>query len=308
MKLSQHLKNIFILLSILLGISEGAHAQSMYLRLRIDSLIYSALKSENSQVKLEQFEAKYPLVADWLAFGVLDPSSELEALPTIERVYKHPALWSIYTDVERQYSPDSLDSLFSKLGQGVDRLREAAPELRMPDTLATHVSGLQQSIIVTPGLVSIALDKYLGSSYSIYADYFSEYQRQSMNSQQIVRDALFGWIVSEKPKAREEVYTLRKELDYWGEIYLLLAKTLPSLNEAELFGFTTPQLIWLRKNEKNLVENANKRGEFDSPSPAISERYFRELGPDELLPPEAPRLIGHWLGWRLKGGKISKTK
>lgn len=268
--------------------------------LRLDSLYYAAATASNPQAEIARLVREDPANADWLAYRVLDPNAQEEhAAEVLLRMYRHPQLLRLYADTETAYSRGVADSIARSIIAAFDRLQQLEPTMAVPQYVGFHVSGLQQSVVALPDLVSVAIDKYIRPDYPIYVQFFSDYERQTMSPEYVVRDALLGWICSERPLPRETVLTLRFQLEYWGDIFRLMRAVFPDATEEWLFGFTSEQLQWLRQNKKILLSNAQKRREMESSQPSVTDRYFRELPPDQLLPPEAPRLIGYWLGANL---------
>ncbi len=267
---------------------------------RFDSLYYAASLSPDPKSATEQIVRRDPANADWLTYRVLDPNAQ-EGSPTevLVRMYSHPQLRRLYADTEACYTTALADSITGEMRAAFERLRVSDPQMAIPRYVAFHVSGLQQSVVAVPDLVSVSIDKYIRPDYPVYLQFFSEYARQTMSPEYVVRDAVLGWICSERPLPRETVLTLRFQLEYWGDIYRLMKQVFPQASDEWLFGFTSDQLLWMKQNRKILLDNALKRGEMESSQPTVTDRYFKELPPDQLLPPEAPRLIGHWLGANL---------
>lgn len=264
---------------------------------RLDSLYYKAAVSSKPKEEMDALVRHDPFTADWLAYRVLDPNAEEEdPAEVFVRMYRHPQLLKLYTDTENHFDTQLLDSLSLKIEQAFFKLHLLDPQMSIPHYVAFHVSGFQQSIVTLPDWVSISIDKYIGPDYPLYKKFFSDYSRQTMSHDYIVRDAVLGWICSECPMPRDSVLTLRTQLEYWGRIYNLMSEIFSEASEEWLFGFTTDQLHWMKQNKKRLLKNAIERGEMDSSQPAVTDRYFKELPPDHLLPLEAPRLIGYWLG------------
>lgn len=73
------------------------------------------------------------------------------------------------------------------------------PQHTLPEVY-THISGFNQSIIVDSAAIGISLDNYLGKDcifYSMLAVPVPVYARQKMTREDIVRDALTGWLTVE---------------------------------------------------------------------------------------------------------------
>ncbi len=77
-------------------------------------------------------------------------------------------------------------------------LPPAADAPPMPEVYA-QIGALGQSIVVGDSLIGISLDKYLGTDYPLYGNFYDQRQRYTMTRASIVPDCLVFWLLSHYP-------------------------------------------------------------------------------------------------------------
>ena len=125
------------------------------------------------------------------------------------------------------------------------------PEKNIPE-IYTIISGVNQSVIVTDSVMAISLDKYLGSSNSLYkAMGFYDYQVQRMNAENILPDAMYTWIDTEFPAryTKEDMLTLALVK---AKNYYVAHLMMPDIDKSTVLGFTEDEAEWCKHNEKQM--------------------------------------------------------
>jgi uncharacterized protein YjaZ len=83
-----------------------------------------------------------------------------------------------------------------------------------------------------------------------------------------------------------------------GKVAYFLEKTLPNVDIATRFGYTSEQMAWCRKNEKTVwayLVGAKLLYEQDN----FKYRTFVLEGPTIQMFPGSPGRVGHYLGYRI---------
>lgn len=149
--------------------------------------------SLGSGTALHRMNTEYPqqtklLIEDVLAMGqVSDPDVERK----LRYVFLDSTVQILLDEVHRQYGDVSdLERDFQRV---FEELRKKDPSFRTPH-IYTQISCLNQSIVVSDSLIGISLDKYLGSDFPLYQEFYSPEQRQQMNRDAIVTDAISAYL------------------------------------------------------------------------------------------------------------------
>ncbi len=149
--------------------------------------------SLGSGTALHRMNTEYPqqtkmLIEDVLAMGqVSDPDVERK----LRYVFLDSTVQILLDEVHRQYG--DVSDLERDFKLAFEELRKKDPSFRTPKIYA-QISCLNQSIVVTDSLIGISLDKYLGSDFPLYQEFYSPEQRQQMNRDAIVRDAISAYL------------------------------------------------------------------------------------------------------------------
>ena len=148
---------------------------------------------------LHRMRTEYPtetriLVEDVLKLGAVNsPDINTRLL----KFFQDSTLQSLIADVEKEYK--NIDDINQNFNKAFDRLSEMLPDIRRP-RIYTQVGSLDQSVVVSDGMLGISLDKYLGAAHPIYLRYgYSEQQRSMMTRDYIVPDGIGFYLLSLYP-------------------------------------------------------------------------------------------------------------
>lgn len=97
------------------------------------------------------------------------------------------------------------------------RLKNDVPGIPIPRFYA-QIGALGQSIVVGDESVGISLDKYLGADYPLYAKYYPEQTRATMDRQHIVPDCLSFYLLSLYPMKDFEIRTQEDRDLHMGKV------------------------------------------------------------------------------------------
>jgi hypothetical protein len=171
---------------------------------------------------MQQLNTRYPeqtrmLIEDVLNIGAVnDPSINIKFL----HFYQDSVLQTIIGDVERIYS--DMTDVDEELQRAFKELQQLLPDMKIPIVYA-QIGALTQSIIVGDSLLGISLDKYLGTDYPLYAQYYPENQRNQMTRQMIVPDCLGFYVLSLYPMQESDT-TAEARHRHMGKIQWVVNK------------------------------------------------------------------------------------
>lgn len=155
--------------------------------------------SLGSGTALHRMNTEYPqqtklLIEDVLELGeVDDPNVERE----LRQYYLDSTVQVLLDEVHHQYADISdLERDFTRV---FEALKKQDPDFRPPHVYA-QISCLRQSIVVNDTLLGISLDKYLGTDFPLYQEFYTPEQRQQMRRSAIVTDAMSTYLQARKEK------------------------------------------------------------------------------------------------------------
>ena len=145
---------------------------------------YSALHRMNTQYPMET----KLLIEDVLEIGRVNEPNVEQRLRTF---YLDSTVQVLLDEVHRQYN--DLSDLEADFERAFEKLQHEDPNFRRPHVY-TQVCCLNQSIVVGDTLIGISLDKYLGTDFPLYREYYTDEQRLQMNREAIVKDAINAYL------------------------------------------------------------------------------------------------------------------
>ncbi len=260
---------------------------------RVDQVLYKCLTQNLPDDSLQNFKPFLDVLGKEIIFiGSTDSIGYYDRLRTY---FSDPTLMGLYRDEQQQFSDISLTE--KELDAGFSVLLDAFPQLKRPE-LYMHVSGLNQSVIVTDDLLSLSADKYLGKDYPLYQDHFYDYQLQQMTPDRIVPDYLLGFMLANFSFKGNEDVLLDKML-HEGRIRYILSRLIPERQIWEYVGYTKDQYLWCSDNQSRIWKSILEQQHLYTPDYLITAQYLKDAPSTTFLPKESPGRVGVWLGYQI---------
>ena len=271
---------------------------------RFDKDLFQLILLDTPEL-LQKMTADYPDMLKVIGLSILEIGDvqQLDFFDRLVNYYSEPTLHKLYRDAIMKY--DHIETVEANLGTGFQYLKTCFPSMQIP-AVYMHVSGLQQNILVSDSLLSISIDKYLGSDYPLYEDFFYDYQLQKMTLERIVPDYLKAWLLSDYPyKGNNRV--LLDRMIYEGKILYIIHNALPQVLPEILMGYTSSEYQWCKKNEKVLWNTIIERNHLYTPDAATTSGYFADR-PLDNISDLAPGNLGSWIGWQIVSKYMGRAK
>jgi hypothetical protein len=213
----------------------------------------------------------------------------------LKAYFSEPTLMRIYTDEQEKWA--DITDINAELSRGLQLFLQQFPRIKRPK-IYMHVSGFNQNVIVTDALLSLSADKYLGSDYPLYQDFFYDYQRQLMSPDRIVPDYLLGFMMANLPFKGDEDVLLDRIL-YEGKLRYILSRLLPDRQVWEYIGYTKEQYLWCVDHQSQIWKTILENHHLFTANHLITNQYLKEAPHTTGLPDESPGRVGVWLGYQL---------
>lgn len=271
---------------------------------RFDQDLYRYLQIPSSQ----QQDSLIKSYREFLeAFGTVTINNSdintLSYFSDLKGYFSNPMLSQIYKDALDTFRV--VLPFEQELTVADELIRKYFVDKQLPE-LGMHVSGFKANTIVLADFISISIDKYLGSDYSGYKDFFEGYQLQQMKPEMINRDYLKAWILSEIPKSNKRK-DLLSEIINEGKALYTLQLLLPNRNEAYLIGYTPEQLEWSKNNEKEIWKTTIDRNYLFSVDYMTILKYLEDAPYTATISTDSPGRLGAWIGWQIVKAYASNT-
>lgn len=173
----------------------------------------------------------------------------------------------------------------------------------------TYISGFNQSVVVDSAAIGIGLDNYLGEGcafYSMLAVPVPMYARKKMTGDDIVRDAMSGWLHTEFP-FRPLKNDMISAMVYQGKIVYVLEKLFPDESQPWLFGFTPEQEEWCRNNESQIWGFLIENDYIFTTQQRLIMKYMNDAPFTSGMPAESPGKAVVWSGYRIVQKYMEKS-
>jgi len=227
-----------------------------------------------------------------LAIGTTDSTGFYSRL---KAYFSEPTLMGLYEDEQEIFF--NLREINNELSKGLQVFLQQFLQIK-PPKVYMHVSGFGQNIVVTDDILSLSADKYLGTDYPLYQNYFYDYQRQLMSPDRIVPDYLLGFMMANLPFIGDEDVLLDRIL-YEGKLRYILSQLLPKRQAWEFVAYNKEQYEWCNKHQSQIWRTIQENHHLFTPNYMTTSRYLTDAPHTAFLPVDAPGKVGVWLGYRI---------
>ncbi|WP_025741100.1 gliding motility lipoprotein GldB [Aquimarina pacifica] len=198
----------------------------------------------------------------------------------------------VFSDFSKE--EDELHTLFQ-------HIKYYFPEIKEPRVITiTNDVDYRNKVVLSKGLLIIALDTYLGKDHHFYES-IQKYIRQNFEKDQILPDVASMYAKNKVGPIRDRTF-LGNLVSFGKELYLKNL-FLPTYNNAQKMGYTEEQYNWLEANEeeiwrffveKQLLYSTDSEllSRFLYPAP-FSKFYL------EKIDQEAPDRVGQFIGLQI---------
>ena len=271
---------------------------------RFDEALLHLIETNDTSLEKDLL-ASYPAMLDISGKGILNLQSP--AVPgffdRIINYYSEPTLKKLYEDAVSYYK--EVSDIEEQLGRGFAFLKANFPTMPIP-AIYMHVSGFSQNVLAGDSLLSLSIDRYLGTDYPLYLQFFQDYQRIKMQRILVASDYLTGWLMSEFPFTGNENVLLERMV-YEGKIKYIVSLALPEVKPYQLMGYTEASYTWCEEHASTLWSTIIQRKHLYTPDRLTTEKYFQEA-PCAFLSDETPGNIGTWIGWQIVSRYMQETQ
>ena len=261
--------------------------------IRFDTNLYRYLTQNASDSVMQQDKD----FLDIFGAGILDigKSDSAGFYSRLKSYFSDSTLMRIYKDEQEKFA--DLTAINEELSNGLHLFLQQFPQIK-PPRIYTHVSGFNQNVIVTDDILSLSIDKYLGSDYPVYQSFFDDYKLQLMNPDRIVPDYLLGFMMANLPFKGDEDVLLDRML-YEGKLRYMLSQLLPERKEWEYVGYNREQYEWCSQHESLIWKTILENHHLFTADYLTTNQYLKEAPHTSPLPVESPGRVGIWLGYRI---------
>jgi hypothetical protein len=264
---------------------------------RLDKDVF-LLTPENSQQKMIEYQKKYSTFYTRYVSSIVNNGGQVDSLysQTLLRFINNQDIKNAYRDLTKTYSDNDIELLGDDVTEAVKRFKVFFPKRKTPKQFVTFMSGFQYNVVYVDSTLGIGLDMYLGSNNEFYSMMqLPKFRTRTMNKEHVLSDAIRGWVITEFDNA-DPVNNLLNHMIFYGKIFYVCDALLPNVHDSIKMGYTTAQMQYLDKYEKNVWGFFAKDNKlYDNDMKLVSE--FTSDGPfTRAISKECPPRVAMWLG------------
>lgn len=267
---------------------------------RLDKDIFSLNEAKISEQTLDM-QKRYHLFYDRYISSILNNAGVNDSLysTSLLKFIHDKDMSQAYNDLKKVYTDNDVELLGDEMTEVVKRFKVYFPKRKIPKQFVTFMSGFNYNVVYVDSTLGIGLDMYLGSNNPFYsALQFPKFRTLSMNKQNVLPDAVRGWVITEFDKA-DPVNNLLNHMIFYGKIFYVCDALLPNVHDSLKIGYTSAQLKYCTTYEKNLWGFFAKDNKlYENDMKIIAE--FTNDGPfTGSISKECPPRIAMWIGWQI---------
>ena len=257
--------------------------------------------------KLTDLENNYPVFFDLFTQYILRINEDAGegTLHVLNDFVSDPDIETVFNDVVEKYS--SLSRVEQQITIGFKHHKYYFPDKPVPHII-TFISGMQYAIVSADSLLGIGLDMYLGENYKFYeALSLPKFKTAKMTREYIAVDCFKGWAQSEygqDPVKRD----MLSQIVYNGKILYYIEAMLPEEDKHKIIGYTKEQLEWCRNNESSIWSFFIAQNLLYSSDQIKISKFINEGPGTGGFPPEAPAMLGNYIGWQIVRALMEKRE
>jgi len=264
---------------------------------RLDKDVF-ALTPENCQQKMMEYQKKYSTFYTRYVSSIVNNGGQIDSLysQTLLRFVNNQDIKHAYDDLTKIYTDNDVELIGDYMTEAVKRFKVFFPKRKTPKQFVTFMSGFQFNVVYVDSTLGIGLDMYLGTNNVFYnMMQLPKFRTRTMNKEHVLSDAVRGWVITEFDNA-DPVNNLLNHMIFYGKIFYVCDALLPNVQDSIKMGYTTAQMQYLDKYEKNVWGFFAKDNKlYDNDMKLVSE--FTSDGPfTRAISKECPPRVAMWLG------------
>lgn len=220
--------------------------------------------------------------------------------------FLNDSIYLMVYDTVAHYFP-SLETEEAQLTKVFQNYNRVFNERTIPRFI-THISGFNEAIVVSDSVLSVSLENYLGEEHIFYQNLgIHNYQRPHKNRENLVVDAVRGWISSDFPETSAE-NNLLGQIIHEGKILYIMQTLMPKTPEYAIIGLSPDQYHWCEQNEGQLWSFMITQKHLFSNLQLIIAKYVNDGPFFNFWGEGSSPLVGKYIGWKIVSEYMDSNK
>lgn len=205
-----------------------------------------------------------------------------------------------YKETKKVFTDNFREQLEKDIYKLHQHIKYYFPDKPLPKRYVTLISGFNYQIVYPEGsdIVGISTDMYLGSNHEIYKWLqWPRYRVNQLNKEFIPVDIAKAWLFNHYPYGKYN--NLLENMMYYGKIIYALKKLLPDVHDTLIFSYSSKQLQYCKKYEKNLWAYFTEENKLYDNSPKTLSAYLNDGPFTAAISKECPPRIAMYIAYKI---------
>ena len=264
---------------------------------RLDQDIFN-MDTLNITGATKKLEEKYGPFYSVFVTGILNNGEIRDSgyVVRIKEFIRERDMRKAYSDCQQLYP--SLKKLEHEFTEAFQHFKYYFPKRSLP-SVVTVMSGFNYAVYPVDSTLSISLEMYLGSKSDFYLMLgFPHYRTIFMTPENILPDAIQGWLIKEFPSMMNKEDFL-SQIIYMGKILYATDALLPDVEDSLKIRYTKAQIDYCNENEFNVWSYFIAKKTLYTSNQAEIIKFTGEAPFTSALSKQSAPRIGYWIGWRI---------
>lgn len=256
-----------------------------------------SLDTADVQSEVRRMYREYPDFFPVFVVNVLevDPADTLLVADFVAQFLSDTTFNNVNKEVLRQY--DNASDIEKSISTAYTYIRHYFPEMTLPDVYF-FVSGFNLSIMMTDQVVAMGTDMYLGADFPAYRELTYQYMVNNMKRANIAPDLISALLFREFRMDSDKDRLIDNML-YRGKVMFLLSTFMPNEKDEYLMGYTTEQIKWCEKYERQIWASIIDQKHLFSSDNFMIRKYLHDAPFTSTISQDSPGRVGTWIGWQI---------
>jgi hypothetical protein len=259
------------------------------------------MDTTNMPVAIAQMQQKYGIFFTHYCTNVIgkigDPSLPAAA-ENLKEFLADSLICELYSETQTVFS--DISPIEKEVNEAFKYVKHYFPDRHIP-RFCTHISSFWNSYEVTPdfSFLSVSLDCYLGADFAMYQqlENIYAYQLRNMVPEKVAPDFLKAYLIEQFGVSNHK--NLLEGMINIGKILYLQSIFMPQYTENEVMDFTSEQLEWCQKHEKEMWNYLLENKQLYETQHIMLIKYLNPAPFTVFFSQESPGQAALWLGLQI---------
>ena len=234
--------------------------------------------------------------------GLSSPGVEEELAERLHAMIKNPDIQALYQEVQQFFGDCS--AIRQQFEAAFRYLRYYYPDCKVPQ-LATFITGMGKDLYISPDLIVIGLDFFMGEGAKFRPIELPDYILRAYEPDYIVPKTIL--LLSQQfIETDSSDQTLLAEMLYYGKAYYFAQALLPDVKPSVLLAYTPEQLADVEQHQEVVWEHFIDQELLYVTNHLTKNQYVRDRPFVPEIGQRCPGNIGRWLGWEIVKSYMKK--